>query len=208
MTRRATEVTTAYTRRAQEYADVLGTMDAVHPSDRALIETWADGIEGRVLDAGCGPGHWTAHLASRGLEIRGLEIRGIDLVPSFIAHARATHPGMRFDVGSIEQIDEPDASLGGILSWYSTIHHEPSRISLPLDEFARVLRAGGTLVLGYFDAPSTESFDHAVIGAYRWSAQELTDAVTEAGFDVVEAHRRSGPGHRPHGALVCERRAS
>lgn len=202
MTRRPTEVTTAYTRRAQEYADLLGTMDAVHPSDRALIETWADGIEGRALDAGCGPGHWTAHLASR-----GIEIRGIDLVPSFIAHARATHPGVRFDIGSIEQIDEPDASLGGILSWYSTIHHEPSRISMPLDEFARVLRAGGTLVLGYFDAPSTESFDHAVIGAYRWSAQELTDAVTEAGFDVVEAHRRSGPGHRPHGALVCERRA-
>lgn len=201
MTRRQTEVTEAYALRAHEYADLLGTMDAVHPSDRALIETWADGIDGRALDAGCGPGHWTAHLASR-----GIEIRGIDLVPSFIEHARATHPGVRFDVGSIDRIDEPDASLDGILSWYSTIHHDPARISAPLGEFARVLKPGGTLVLGYFDAPSTEKFDHAVVGAFRWSAEELTNAVNEAGFDVVEAHRRSGPGHRPHGALLCGRR--
>ena len=89
---------------------------------------------------------------------------------------------MRFDIGSIEQIDEPDASLGGILSWYSTIHHEPSRISMPLDEFARVLRAGGTLVLGYFDAPSTESFDHAEAD---FAARLLIEARNEAESVIV-----------------------
>ena len=47
--------------------------------------------------------------------------------------------------------DEPDGSLGGILAWLSTIHHEPSRIGIPLAEFARTLRPGGGLLLGYFD---------------------------------------------------------
>jgi len=43
-----------------------------------------------------------------------------------------------------------------VLSWYSTIHHEPARIDVPLAEFARVLRPGGLLALGFFDgAPLT-----------------------------------------------------
>jgi trans-aconitate methyltransferase len=49
-----------------------------------------------VLDAGCGPGHWTNHLAGR-----GLEVRGIDLVPAFIEHARTSYPDVAFDFGSI-----------------------------------------------------------------------------------------------------------
>ena len=124
----------------------------MHHADRHLIETWAASTPGRLLDAGCGPGHWTGHLARL-----GADIRGIDLVPEFIAHARAAHPGIRFDVASIDAIDEPDGSLGGILAWFSTIHHEPSRIGIPLAEFARTLRPGGGLLLGYFDGDALEA---------------------------------------------------
>lgn len=62
----------AYTRRAAEYADVLGSMTSVHPSDVQLVTSWADRITGPAIDAGCGPGHWTAHLAARGLDILSL----------------------------------------------------------------------------------------------------------------------------------------
>ena len=57
-------------------------MEAVHPADRQLVDTWADEIEGPVIDAGCGPGHWTNYLAER-----GVAVRGIDFVPEFVAHA-------------------------------------------------------------------------------------------------------------------------
>ena len=191
-------VSDAYARRADEYAQLFGTMTAVHPSDRRLVEAWADAVEGRVLDAGCGPGHWTHHLATR-----GLDARGIDAVPRFVARARAAYPSVRFDVGSLDAIDEPDGALGGILSWYSIIHHEPERIAVPLAEFARVLRPGGTLVVGYFDGAAVEPFDHAVARAYRWPATELGARLEDCGFEVLEAHRRAGRGHRPHGAIVC-----
>ena len=49
-------------------------MDAVHPVDRRIVETWAGTVDGTVLDAGCGPGHWTAHLASRGVDVRGADL--------------------------------------------------------------------------------------------------------------------------------------
>jgi SAM-dependent methyltransferase len=197
-----TDVAAAYAARAAEYVEVVGSMTAVHPSDRHLVETWAAAASGPILDAGCGPGHWTHHLHQR-----GVDIRGFDLVPAFIDGARTTYPGVRFELGSIDAIDETDGAVGGILSWFSTIHHEPERIAVPLSEFARVLRPGGTLLLGSFDSEQIEPFDHAVTRAYRWPASQLQSQLEEAGFDVIETHRRSERGRRPVGAVLCERRS-
>jgi len=197
-----TTVADAYSRRAGEYVDLFGSMAAVHPSDRQLVETWADGVVGQVLDAGCGPGHWTGHLVRR-----GHDARGIDLVPAFVERARSAYPDVPFAVGSIDRMDEPDASLGGILSWYSTIHHAPDGIGVPLAEFARTLRPGGSLLLGYFESESTvDRFEHAVAPAYRWPATALRALLGDHGFDVVEQHRRTGHGYRPHGAVVARLR--
>ena len=197
-----TDIATAYAVRAAEYADALGSMNAVHPSDRQLVDTWSSNVSGPILDAGCGPGHWTDHLHRR-----GLDVHGVDIVPEFIDRARAAYPSVPFTLGSIDAIDEPDGSLGGILSWFSTIHHEPPRIMIPLLEFARVLRPGGTLLLGYFDGAEVEPFDHAVVRAYRWPAGELSAVLENAGFDVIETHRRTERGHRDVGAILCELRA-
>lgn len=198
-----TDTAAAYETRADEYVRALGSMSAVHPSDRQLVDTWAQGVSGPVLDAGCGPGHWTNHLA--GL---GLDVRGIDLVPSFLSHARSNHPGIRFALGSIDDIDEGDGSLGGVLSWFSTIHHDPSTIATPIGEFARALRDGGRLVLGYFSGASVEPFDHAVAPAYRWPAEDLHCLLDAAGLDIVESHMRQARGERPVGAIVCEKRGA
>ncbi|MBG6185513.1 SAM-dependent methyltransferase [Arthrobacter sp. CAN_A214] len=195
-----TIVTNAYSRRAEEYIDLLGTMDAVHPLDRQLIDSWAATVSGRALDAGCGPGHWTSYLTAR-----GLDIYGIDLVPSFLEHARSTYPGATFKLGSIDNLQERDGSLDGILSWYSTIHHEPSHIGVPIAEFSRTIRAGGVLLLGHFDGAKIEPFDHAVTRAYRWPAAELEAILEGHGFEVLETHRRTGQSHRPLGAIVARR---
>ncbi|WP_314140163.1 class I SAM-dependent methyltransferase [uncultured Plantibacter sp.] len=190
----------AYTRRSTEYAKLLGTMASVHPSDRQLVTSWADRIAGPALDAGCGPGQWTAYLASR-----GLDIRGIDLVPEFIAHARVEHPETRFDLGSLDTLDAETGSVGGVLAWYSLIHHRPDTIETPLAEFARVLRPGGGLLIGCFEGPSVEAFDHAVATAYRWPIAELAEHVRRAGFEVIETHTRTSLDQRPHGAILARR---
>lgn len=192
---------TAYDLRADEYIAALGSMDAVHPVDRAIVDAWAEGITGPVLDAGCGPGQWTAHLAGQ-----GLDVRGVDLAPRFVEHARDAHPGIRFDVGSIDQLEAADGAFGGILSWFSTIHHEPEAISAPLHEFARTIRPGGGLLVGFFVGPAIEPFDHAVVRAYRWPASELARRVDAAGFDVIETHTRETSGERAVGSLIAQRR--
>ena len=192
----------AYDARADEYIAALGSMDAVHPVDRSIVDAWAASVTGPLLDAGCGPGHWTGHLARQ-----GLDVRGVDLSPRFVEHARAVHAGIRFDVETIDGLEAADGEFGGILSWFSTIHHEPARADVPLREFARTLRPGGRLLLGFFVGAEVEAFDHAVVRAYRWPAAELGRRADAAGFDVVETLTRETRGGRPVGALVCERRA-
>ncbi|WP_134408034.1 hypothetical protein [Cryobacterium sp. TMT4-31] len=55
----ALQITTAYARRATEYAEQLGSMTSVHPLDLQLVTGWADRLDDPAIDAGCGPGHWT-----------------------------------------------------------------------------------------------------------------------------------------------------
>lgn len=196
------DIRASYARRADEYAEHLGSMASVHPSDLQLVTAWADEMRGPILDAGCGPGHWSGYLASR-----GNDVRGIDLVPAFVEHARAVHPGVPFDVASIDALPHPANSFAGVLAWYSLVHHPPGDNRRALDQFARVLRPGGGLLLGFFTAPAVEEFDHAVATAYRWPPGVLSGELRAAGFEVIETHTRTGarPQPRPHGAILAQR---
>ncbi|KQM59648.1 SAM-dependent methyltransferase [Agreia sp. Leaf210] len=199
--RHMNDVSEAYSARAAEYIEALGVVEAMHPSDAALIASWGAQVDGPALDIGCGPGHWTAFLAER-----GLDIRGVDLTPAFIEHARATYPELRFATGSVEALDASDASLGGVLAWYSLIHHTPDAIGPALDEIARALRPGGLLLMGFFEGAVVEPFDHAVTTAYRWPVAELGERLRASGFEVIETHTRTSPNTRPHAAIVARRR--
>ena len=138
-------VCAAYGTRAAEYIEAVGGVDHVSEADRAHILAWARGVEGRVLDVGSGPGQWTDHLRRQGVAIEGVEP-----VPEFLAAARRRYPDSRYREGRAEDLPAPDRSLGGILAWYSLIHTEPDGIAAPLEEFARVLAPGGSLLLGFF----------------------------------------------------------
>ena len=192
----------AYSNRAAEYIEVLGTMSSVHPSDRQLVSSWAGRVDGEIIDAGCGPGHWTNFLTEQ-----GHNARGVDQVPQFITHATATYPRASFSLGSIDTLNAATGSVAGILSWYSLIHHEPDTVQAPLGEFGRVLEPGGSLLVGFFEGPEVERFAHAVAPAYRWPVDSLGAQLNAAGFDVAESHVRKVAGERPHAAIVARRRS-
>ncbi|WP_345077940.1 class I SAM-dependent methyltransferase [Brachybacterium paraconglomeratum] len=197
----------AYGVRAQEYAELLGTIEAMAPEDRHRIETWAGAVDGPILDAGCGPGHWTAHLAAF-----GYEVQGIDPVPKFIEIARRRHPGIEYDLGSFANLADGSVRSGGagvwsgILAWYSLIHLVPREVPGALAQLHGALRPGGSLLLGFFDGPRQESFAHAVAPAQLWPAEEMAQLLEEAGFDVVDLERHADPGARPHAAIIATRR--
>lgn len=116
------------------------------------------------------------------------------------------YPDVSFDVGDFEALDAATDSLGGLLSWYSLIHQSPEEIQTPLAEFARVIRPGGGLLVGFFEGASVEAFGHAVTTGYRWPVAALTRELSVAGFDVVQTQTRTGNGFRSQGAIASVRR--
>jgi SAM-dependent methyltransferase len=182
-------VCTAYSSMSEQYIGLVGDGSQENEDDLDLVRRHLVGLAGPVLDLGCGPGQWTSYLHSL-----GADVIGVDMVPEFIGHARATHPGLDFRQGSMTELDFPDHFVAGILSWYSTIHLTPSALDGVLTEFRRLLAASGVLVVGFFDSEDTVAeFDHKVVAAYRWPADVFSDRLARAGFGEVERLRRQVP---------------
>ncbi|QTE29402.1 class I SAM-dependent DNA methyltransferase [Pengzhenrongella sicca] len=195
-------VRAAYSERAAEYAAALGSISAMDPLDVRFISEWAARCRGPLVDAGCGPGHWT-HLLTE----LGADVEGVDLVPAFVELARTRFPTASYRVARLDALGTPDQNAAGILAWYSLIHLEPVRVPAVLDEFRRCLRDDGTLVLGFFASARLEPFPHAFTTAYSWPVDELTQHVENAGFVVRHAHTRPNPARpdRQHGVLLADR---
>ncbi|WBB67721.1 class I SAM-dependent methyltransferase [Micromonospora sp. WMMD812] len=193
------QVRQAYASVAELYIELFGTSQQVHADDLAFIGRHLAGRPGTVLDLGCGPGHITGYLRSL-----GVDASGIDMVPEFIAHARATHPDGVYQLGSLENLDVANHSIAGILAWYSLIHLPPHDLDGVLATFRRAMAPGGTVVLGLFDGDEVAAFDHKVVTAYRWPVDEISERLTRAGFTEVERLRRPSDGtHRPLAAIAA-----
>ena len=144
----------AYARLAEEYTALLGSVEAMAPEDVLRIETWARTACGPLLDLGCGPGHWTAHLAALGLDVEGW-----DPVAEFVRIARDRHPDTVYRRAALAELEGRPRTWGGILVWYSLIHLEPAEMPGALAALRGALRPGGTLLLGFFDGTRQEPFD-------------------------------------------------
>ncbi|MCT7350839.1 class I SAM-dependent methyltransferase [Streptomyces sp. 15-116A] len=166
---------------AEDYATHFRDDLDGRPLDRALIAGFAElvGAGGRVADLGCGPGRGTARLASLGLDVFGL-----DLSDSMLAIARRENPGLRFEQGSMRELDLPDGTLDGVVSLYSTIHTPEDELPALFTEFRRVLKPGGHLLLAFQagDEPLRleRPFGHPVTLDFQRRRPERMAALLEA----------------------------
>jgi SAM-dependent methyltransferase len=202
---------TSYDTVASSYAELLRDGLAGYPYLRGALAVFAELVHaaggGPVADVGCGPGHVTAHL--QGL---GVDAFGIDLSPGMIDVARREHPGLRFEVGTMTDLDLPAASVAGLLAWWSLIHVPDDVIGAVFDQFHRVLRPGAPLVLGFHTGDETrlklEGYGgHPMkVHVHRRPPGRMRDWLRDAGF-AVEAETRLDPdGSRPGAILFARRR--
>jgi SAM-dependent methyltransferase len=130
---------------ADRYLELFRDELAGKPHDMEILRRFAAGLKpgSLVCDAGCGPcGH-----ISRFLSELGLNVIGVDISPRCIALAREEQPGIRFEVMDLGCMSIKDGSLDGLIAYYS-LHYQPAALLVGVvQEFARVLRPGGKILL-------------------------------------------------------------
>jgi len=143
----------------------------------------------RVLDAGCGPGRVGAVLHER-----GHTVVGVDVDPVLIEAAEADHPGPRWLVADLAELDLKDEEPfdGAVLAGNVMVFLAPGTEAEVLRRVAAHVRADGFVVTGFhIDRElSVETFDRAVDEAglrleHRFATWDLRAWHDDADFAVT-----------------------
>lgn len=199
----------SYDTDASGYAEqVRGLLDGM-PYLRASLALFAESVRGTgggpVADVGCGTGYATGHLHDL-----GVDAFGIDLSPEMIALARRDHPGLRFEVGTMTDLDLADDSVAGLLAFWSVIHVPDHAVPGVFDEFRRVLRPGGPLLVGFHVGEGTQHTSEGYTGrpisvdSHRRRPSQVADWLRDAGF-TIEAELAIRPDDAVPGAVIFAR---
>ncbi|MEU0837580.1 class I SAM-dependent methyltransferase [Streptomyces sp. NPDC005969] len=201
---------TSYDTVAASYAELTRHLLDETPEERAVLALFADLVRaqgcGLVADVGCGTGRITGHLRNL-----GLDAFGIDLSPGMLDVARRDHPGVRFDLGSMTDLALADASVAGLVAWYSLIHIPDDQISSVLAHFRRVLRPGGPLLLSFHVGDEsqlkTEGYGGHPMKVYvhRRQHDQTIGWLKKAGF-AVETHKTLASAESKLGGIILARR--
>lgn len=204
----------AYDVVASSYACLLPGLDAETRLDIAMLGDFAgrclrDAL-GPVADAGCGTGRVSAHLAAH-----GLRVLGVDLSPGMVEAARRVHADLDFQVGALEDLPFRDASLGGLLAWYSLIHTATDGLSVIAAEFARALKPDAWLLTAFQSGAGervdrASAYGHPVsMTNYRHRPEHVRDVLIGAGFEIhVHAQRAPEGAETTPQCLLLARKAT
>jgi 2-polyprenyl-6-hydroxyphenyl methylase/3-demethylubiquinone-9 3-methyltransferase len=163
-------------------------------TSKLIRELRANGQTRRVLDAGSGNGNFTARLAAE-----GFHMTGFDASPTGVEHARAAHPGIRFEVASayedlcqrfgehfdacvsvevIEHLYDPRAFVSRVFSLL-----RPGGLFVVTTPYHGYVKNLVLALSGRMDNHYTALWDGGHIKF--WSRKTLTSLLRECGFEVI-----------------------
>lgn len=182
----------SYDSAAAAYAEHLSDELARKPLDRHLLNRFAEETRGRglIADLGCGPGHVARYLSQQ-----GVAIFGIDFSAKMVAVARSLNPDLEFRVEDMGQLSASDASLAGVVLFYSIVHFDSTELVPIFREARRVLVPGGLALVSFHIGDEVvhrdDLFGARVSLDFRCHIPEnVVEALRSAGFAVIEQIQR------------------
>jgi SAM-dependent methyltransferase len=131
------DLTSGYDAWAEHYDGPNPAVEADAVTVHDLLAVLPAGI---ALDAACGTGRHSRHLADR-----GFEVIGVDANATMLARARAKVPAGDFRLGDLGALPVDDAAVDVVVCSLALTHLP--ELGPALAEFARVVRPGGTIIV-------------------------------------------------------------
>ena len=143
------------------------------------------GLNGRIVDIGCGTGRdmtW--------FESQNAHVTGIDLSMGMLTYAWKT-VASKLILMNMCKLGFPGASFDGVWCCASLLHLPKSEATYALQEIRRILRVRGMLVLSIQEGNGEEWEDSYVPGVQRffarYQANEMADVLSRNGFSIQKA---------------------
>jgi ubiquinone/menaquinone biosynthesis C-methylase UbiE len=128
------------------YDDIARTYDRRYQQndysgvESALTAFVGEHVDQRVLEVGCGTGHWLRSFCGTGIRVTGL-----DASAQMLAHAKTQAPGAALAQGSAEYLPWANESFDRVFC-INAFHHFQGKVVF-LTEAMRVLRPGGLMMI-------------------------------------------------------------
>lgn len=167
------ETIAVYDEKAGDYAALTGELGEL-PELEGFVAMLPDG--GRVLDLGCGPGHYAAWMAAQGFSVDAWD-GSAEMVALAETHSGVAAKQARFD--ALDLVDVYD----GIWANFSLLHAPKSELP---DLLRRIKRAGKRGAVFHIGMKLGEGEGPDKIGRFYayYSEDELEKLLNDAGFDV------------------------
>lgn len=184
----------AYNLAAQKYHELFHNEMNEKEYDRKLLDSFAARFnnDSLICDAGCGPsGHIGKYLFDK-----GIKVVGVDISEKCVELARINNPEMKFECADIVNMPFDDNTFNGLISYYSIINTPKIYVSKLFNEFSRVLKTNGYLLVAV-KAGTTEGYIDDLLGIKTknyfslFTQDEIVSYVEEAGFALEFIDKRN-----------------
>lgn len=168
---------------AEVYAEERSPSDAEQNALASFLEKLPTGS--RVLDAGCGGGKPVLQQLTK----ESQRAIGLDFSAHQLTKAQSTAPEARLLRGDMTRVPLHDSTIDAVFASHSLIHVPAGEHQAVIDEFARVLRPGGQLLVseghGEWQGTNPDWLDAAIEMQWYIAGAEATRVQLEnAGFQI------------------------
>lgn len=181
------EVRDLYEESADWYAKMMDTeidLPVYRDSLGRLSERIA-GIPGELIDTSCGSGHMLSLYNETFDSERPL--LGIDLSPRMVGIASSRlGPRATVLIGDMRDLSAVESkSAAAVVSFFAVHHLGPPDIPFTIQEWHRVLRSGGQLLIAAWEGDGPIDYgDQSDVVALRYGSEDVANWVRNAGFVV------------------------
>ena len=156
-------------------------------TDLDYIDDFLQKCNKKILDLGCGMGHYSKYMKSK-----GFEVVGIDFSKEMLRIARDNNPDIEFIESDICNLPEKlDKDFDGVLLAYVIQHLSKEETKECMKKLKEYIMPNANLLIFFREGNSilneAEPFDTKYIYAIKeYNEEEITELLIECGYEVIE----------------------